>query len=220
MLALGFLLAVLSFSILFSATSAEGISFTGFFKAFDKTMYPGNSYERNITVRKYYNTSVRFVKENGSSYLTFTDDDTLIILKDFHGNDIISMEGIESGKSYHVMNNSILSSIVTVSVYGMDEYEDVIDQSPEVTSIGAKAFITVTVNERPQIVHLYGYVIDDLTGETVDGSEILMFDNDADPESAVPVAVNYTEDGRYDFTLEADDSKPVDVYVRDYYVVE
>ena len=50
----------------------SGYSLTGMFtKAFDKTLSPGESYERNITIREYYNLTVRFQKENSTELLEF-----------------------------------------------------------------------------------------------------------------------------------------------------
>lgn len=44
--------------------AANSYSITGLFsKAFDKTLYPGEVYEKNITVRNFYNLTVRFQKE-------------------------------------------------------------------------------------------------------------------------------------------------------------
>jgi len=47
-------IGVFSAIVLLGATSiALGVNFTGFFKAFDKTLSLGEYYEKNITVRKY-----------------------------------------------------------------------------------------------------------------------------------------------------------------------
>ena len=49
-------------ALIATSSLASGVDFTGFFKAFDKTLAAGEQYEKNITVRKYYNVSVRFQK--------------------------------------------------------------------------------------------------------------------------------------------------------------
>ncbi len=213
----GVVAVVFSLAVIVGVSSAGGVNFTGFFKAFDKTLYPGNNYERNITVREYYNTSVRFVKVNGSSYLTFDDDDCIVVLKDSSGNEIFRFVGIEDGKGYDIVNNSILSKIDKVYVYNMDAYEDVMGQSPEVTSIGTKTYITVVVEERAKPVKLYGYVSDELTGELLDGIEVAVFENDADAAVSEAITSYNTSGGYYEFDFDIGGGTAIDVYVRDVY---
>lgn len=197
---------------------ASDLSFTGFFKAFDVNLSPGEYYERNITVRKFYNVSVRFQKENSTSYLTFSDPDSLVVLKDSSGQDILREKGIDNGKIYETLTNYELESIRTVSAYNISDYRDVVDQpvnSSCLSTIGAKAYITVTVTKGPGVVT--GYVVDDLTGVTLGGVTVAAFENDADTSSSSPVTQSVTDNnGVYMMSMELDSKESFDVYVDGY----
>ena len=209
------LLAVASF-----ASGIGSIDFTGFFKAFDATLSPGEDYERNITVRMYYNATVRFRKGNSTTYLKFDDSESVIVLKDAVGNEIIRMHGIENGYSYDLMNNSALAAIATVSAYNISGYEDVVDQVPVLSTVGTKAYVTVSLEEAPMPASISGYIIDDLTGAFVGEVRVLAFENDANPENTTAVTEGTSDNnGEYLLTFELDSSKALDVYAEGYYVV-
>ncbi len=206
-------------TLLAVASFASGISFTGFFKAFDKTLAPGEYYERNITVRMFYNASVRFRKGNSTSYLKFDDNESVIVLKDAEGNELLRLVGIENGYSYDLINNSALAAIATVSVYNISGYEDVVDQVPVLSTVGTKAYVTVSLETAPTPAWINGYIIDDLTGAFVGDVRVLAFENDADSDNTTAVTEGTSNsNGEYLLTLELDSSKALDVYVDGYYV--
>lgn len=206
-------------TLLAVASFASGINFTGFFKAFDKTLSPGEYYERNITVRMFYNASVRFRKGNSTSYLKFDDNESVIILKDAEGNELIRMMGIENGYSYDLINNSALAAIATVSVYNISGYEDVVDHVPVLSTVGTKAYVTVSVEAAPTPAWISGYIIDDLTGAFVGDVKVLAFENDANPDNTTAVTESTSgSDGKYLLAFDLDSSKALDVYVDGYYV--
>lgn len=207
---------------LLTATSlALGVNFTGFFKAFDKTVYPGTQYTRNITIRKFYNATVRFTKGNSTSYLKFDDNDSVIILKDAEENEILRLSGIEDGKSYVLINNSALASIAKVSVYNIEGYEDVVDHTPVVTTVGTKAYVTISLEVTQGPSSISGYITDDLTGELVSGVRVLAFEDEANPDNSTAITQSVSdEDGMYLLTFDLDDKKSFDIYVEDYYAVK
>lgn len=201
-----------------------GVNFTGWFKAFDKTLAQGEVYERNITVRKYYNLSVRFQKEGSTSYLGFTDDDANVVLKDAAGVEVLNRVGVDKGRIYETLDARELEAIATVTATSISDYEDVIDQAvtdASVSFVGSKAYLTVTVHERVfETSIIKGVVFDDLTGQVVNGAVIAAFDDGAATSTATPQAQNTTSaDGEYLLAIELDGSKALDVYVDGYDVV-
>lgn len=198
----------------------SGYSLTGLFtKAFDKTLSPGESYERNITIREYYNLTVRLQKENStSSYLTFDSNDTVVVLKDANGNEVARNTGLINGKTYFFVSKQTLDSIKTVSAYNLGGYTDVVDQSVNISFSSTTAYITVKVRYKPSSI--YGYVIDELTNQAVEGVEVLAFANSADPNSEEPITQNVSDSkGKYLLNFQLSDSKSLDVYVKDFDVV-
>lgn len=198
------------------AISSYGIGIAGYFsKAFDKSLSPGELYERNITIRKYYNVTIRFQKHNSTSYLGFTDNESVVVLKDVNGNEVARIDGIRKGRAYLLMDRLQLNSIATASAYNISDYKDVIDQAVNISYSGAKAYITIKVEYGPAAI--MGYVIDDLTGQVVEGVEVLAFDDGADPVIALAVVQNVSSsDGSYMLSLQLDSRKALDVYVKDY----
>jgi hypothetical protein len=207
--------------VLVAASAALGVNFTGFFKAFDVTLSPGEAYERNITVRMYYNVSVRFQKQGSTSYLTFTDNDSVVVLRSANGTEVARFVGVDNGKIYAKMTNHELDSVATVSAYGIGDYRDVVGQpvnESTISLIGTKAYITVIVSYGSASVS--GYIIDDMTGEFLDGVAVAAFDDGADASTASAVVQNVSDaNGKYVMVLGVDSSKPLDVYVDGYDVV-
>lgn len=193
-------------------------SLTGLFsKAFTKSLSPGEAYEKNVTIRKYYNLTIRFQKENSTSYLSFDNNSTLIILKDPDGKEIARKIGVIDGKAYILLDKKEIDRIKMVSVYGLEKYKDVENQEVNVTFYGTKAYITVKVfcNE----ASISGFVFDELTQQPVEGIEVLAFPENSDPYTTQPSAQTITsEEGRYTFSFDLNSSKSFDVYVKDYYV--
>jgi len=207
-----------------AVSAAYGLDFTGMFKAFDVSLSPGEYYERNITVRKFYNMSVRFQKEGSTSYLTFDNNETIVVLKDVDGVEILHAIGVDSGKVYDVLTNYELDSIASVSVQnvGSDgEYEDVVEQlvnDTVLSTVGARAYITVNVHSGAAVST--GFVFDDLTGETVSDVTIAAYENDADPAVSSAVKQNVTSvDGEYYMSFDLISTQSFDVYVDGYDVV-
>lgn len=200
--------------------AASSYSLTGLFsKAFDKTLSPGEDYERNITIRNYYNLTVRFQKENSTSsyYLTFDSNDTTVVLKDASGNEIVKNTGTLNGKTYFFVSKSALDSIKTVSAYNLGEYLDVVNQQANITYSSTTAYITVKVRYKPSTI--IGYVLDDLTNQIVSGVEVLAFANSADPAAEEAISQNVSDsNGRYLLNFQLTDSKALDIYVKDYEV--
>jgi len=207
-----------------AVSAAYGLDFTGMFKAFDVSLSPGEYYERNITVRKFYNTSVRFQKEGSTSYLTFDNNETVVVLRDADGVEILNVVGVDNGKVYEVLTNYELASVASVSAQtvGSDgEYEDVVLQPVNDTVLstsGAKAYITVKVHYGPAVAT--GFVVDDLTGEAVGDVDVAAYENDADPAIADAVNQNVTgADGAYYMSFDLISTQSFDVYVDGYDVV-
>lgn len=220
------IVSILSVAILsiIAASAVFGISFTGWLKAFDVTLSPGEQYEHNITVRKFYNVSVRFQKERSTGYLGFTDNDSVVVLKDLSGATVAEFVGVNKGRIYAKMTNYELGSVASVSAYSISDYEDVVGQPVNDTVlsfIGAKAYLTVKVSERLyEHSAVAGYVVDDLTGDFVGGVTVAAFEDGADVATATAVVQNTSDtSGSYELSLELSDSRALDVYVDGYDVV-
>lgn len=206
--------------LVLSSVAASGIEFTGFFKAFDKTISPGENYEKNITVRKYYNMTFRFRKDNSTSDLSFTGSNITVLLKDSSGSVLFSGTGVEKGKMYTVMEVREINAIHSVSAYGMDNYMDVVDQAlnGDLSFTGTSAYLTIRVSNMPYSnATIHGYVVDGLTGELVANATVYAFENDAET-SSTPVAHCLSgPDGLYSMDFEIDSKKSLDIYVEGYY---
>lgn len=204
-------------SIVFILTN-KSYSITGMFeKVFSTSLSQGEQYERNITIRKYYNTTIRFKKadSNSSSYLSFDSNDTLVILKDTFGNELARTVGLESGKAYVIMDYLDVSAIKRASAYGFNDYEDAVEQAVNVSYIGTKAYVTIYLT--PNAARIFGFVTDELTNETVSSIELYAFEDNADPYMAEVVVQNATDaTGRYELNFGAGVLGSFDVYIKDY----
>lgn len=210
---LNIIIAIALTSILLFSISSYSIS--GFFsKAFDKSLSPGEQYERNITIRKYYNLTVRFQKEGSTSYLGFNDEDSIIVLRAGNGSVIKNVTGVINGKHYIFAESEEVRAITKASAFSIENYEDVINQSVSVSYIGTKAYITITVTYKTASIS--GYIIDDLTGETVDGIHIYAFPDGSNPQTAEAIIENVSRNGKYLLTINLNSSMPLDIYVKDY----
>jgi hypothetical protein len=203
--------------LIFLFLSPIGYGVSGFFaKAFDKSMSPGERYDRNITIRKYYNLTIRFQKEGSTSYLSFDDVDSSIVLKAANGSVIKELIGINSGRYYALADNSEINSISTASALSISSYSDVIDQPVNISFIGTSAYLTIKVYYGQASIS--GYVIDDLTNELVSNVQVVAFADGSDPQVAEPIVQNSSMDGRYYLALNLSSSKSLEVYVKDYEV--
>jgi len=206
-----FLIALISLTI--GSNAINGL----FSKAFSKSLSPGETYERNITIRKYYDLTVRFQKENSTSYLGFDNNETAVVLKDVVGNEIARANGAINGRVYFFTEKLQLDRIKTVSAYNLGVYLDIENQEVNITYSGTKAYITVRVSYKPATIT--GYILDDLTGQTVEGIEVLAFPDNSDPNLTEPILQSTsTSEGRYLLTFQLNSSKALDIYVRDYIV--
>jgi voltage-gated potassium channel Kch len=211
--------SVLAAAALIATSSfASGFSFTGLFKAFDKTLAPGEQYTHNITVRKYYNVSIRFQKENSTSYLSFDDSGSVIVLKDAAGNEIANATGVKNGRAYIKMDNIQVASVAKVYAYNISSYADVVAQPVNDTvlsSSGTTAYLTVKVHYPSASIS--GYVADDLTGELVAGVTVAAFEDGADVSTAMSIKQSVSDaSGKYAMSFDLADSKAMDVYVEGY----
>jgi len=206
---------IVSILVLFTLLPAASYGISGFFsKAFDKSLGPGEQYERNITVRAYYNLTIRFQKEGSSSYLGFNDNGSSIVLLGSNGTVIRNVTGVTNGKHYVLMESNEVRSITNVSAFGISSYSDIIGQSASISYIGSNAYLTITVNYGT--ASMSGYVVDDLTGGFVDGMEVLAFADSSDPQTAEAVVYSTTVNGRYMLSLDLNSSLALDVYAKDY----
>lgn len=188
-----------------------------FTKVFSKTVSPGQTVESNITVRKYYNLTVRFRYSLNGSDLSFTDNDATVMLRDMAGNEIVKTTGVNNGKIYTTVDRLNLDMIETADAASVSSYEDVSNQTVAITLSGTKAYLTIVVAKKQGNATLAGYVLDDLTDQTVDGVNVLAFESNADPNTAVPATQDTSENGRYNLMLVADaDGKTYDIYVQNY----
>lgn len=208
------LVSIVAIAIVSLAVSSY--SLTGIFsKAFDKTLSPGELYEKNITIRKYYNLTVRLQKQGSTSYLTFDSNDTSVILKGDDGSVVAGASGLVNGKAYLLLEKSQLGSIRTISAYNLGDYRDVLDQPVNFTYSATTAYVTIRVSYKQSSIT--GYVIDELTGQMIEGIEVLAFPDSSDPVTTEPVAQNVSDTkGRYLLTLQIEANKALDVYVRNY----
>jgi len=189
-----------------------------FTKVFSKTVSPGQTVESNITVRKYYNLTVRFRYSLNGSDLSFSDSDAAVTLKDVSGSEVAKLTGITNGKIYATVDRLSLDMVETADATSVSSYEDIANQTVSITLSGTKAYLTVVVAKKQGNATLAGYVIDDLTERAVDGINILAYESNADPNAASAAAQDTSVDGRYSLELVADaDGKTYDIYIRDYY---
>jgi hypothetical protein len=201
------------------AVNASGGMSGFFFKAYDKTLAPGERYEKNITVRKYYNLTIRFQKEGTtSSYLTFSDNETTVILKDSTGNERLRVVGIKSGKAYSTVDKELIDALSSIDAINVSEYSDVTMQpvnSTYLTFSGTTAYLTVKVRYSSAL--MYGYVTDELTGESIHGAYIAAFSDGANVTQSDPLSVNLSDaSGFYTLSFDLTADKALDVYVEGY----
>lgn len=191
-------------------------SISGFFtKAYDKTLSPGEIYEKNITIRNFYNLTIRFQKEGSSSYLTFDNNLTSVVLKDAGGNEVARFTGVANGRIYTMLEKTQLNSISKAFAENLDEYENVVGQSANITYSGTTAYLTIKVVYKPGMI--LGYVTDELTGNPVEGVYILALANGADPNLESPINQSITDsNGKYLMSFLLTSSKSLDIYVKDF----
>jgi len=174
-----------------------------------------------MTVKKYFNLTVRFRTSPSGSDLSFDDADGTVVLKDVNGNELYRKTGIVGGKGYILADKLTVDSISTINSFNIDSYDDVINQTLNITFYGTKAYATVLVAKKQGNATLTGFVFDDLTENSLQGISLTAMKGGSDPTIDNPDAETVTNtEGRYSMNLSATaDGSSYDVYVKDYTVV-
>jgi hypothetical protein len=203
-------------------TVIAGVSFsqTGFFsKAFSKTVQPNQVYTQNVSIRKYYNLTVRFRTSASGSDLSFSDSDAVVVLKDSEGNEVFRATGISNGKIYSVQDKLKLDSMATADSASINGYADNFGQAVSISYSGTKAYLTIILSKAAGNASVTGYIYDELTNQNLQGITISAFNSSVDPTTA-PVAANQTDAvGSYVLVVPTDsDGQSYDFYISDYSV--
>lgn len=205
--------------VLISILAVYSFSSTGlFFKVFTKNVYPNQMIEENITIRKFYNLTIRFRTSLSGSDLSFTNNNTLVILKDANKNEINRSIGVTNGKVYLLMDKLQIDSIKFVDAFNVGKYANVTNQEASIKFIGTKAYLTIIVSKLEGNATLTGYIFDKLTSQPLSGITILAFNKGSDPNTTQPIAQNLSlADGKYFLILPTDsDGKSYDIYIQNY----
>jgi len=203
----------------FAVIAVVSFSTTGLFsKAFSKTVQPNQVYEQNVSIRKYFNLTIRFRTSPSGSDLTFSDSDALIVLKDISGNEIFRATGISSGKNYSLQDKLDLDSVVTADSTSINGYSDNFNQAVNVSYIGTKAYITIILAKAGGNATVTGFIYDELTNQNLQEITISAFNSSSDPTNSVSAATNQTDSkGIYALILPTDsDGQSYDFYISDY----
>jgi hypothetical protein len=206
---------------LFSVVAGISLSQTGYFsKAFSKTVQANQIYEQNVSIRKYYNATVRFRTSPSGSDLTFSDSDALVVLKDFSGNEVFRANGIISGKNYSLQDKLDLDSIATADSSNIDGYANNLNQAVSVSYTGTKAYITVILSKVSGNATVVGYIYDELTNQNLPEITISAYNSSLDPTMSASAATNQTDStGNYFLVVPTDSNgQSYDFYISDYSV--
>ncbi len=208
---------IFSVSLLALVTVASGV--TGFFyKVTTKTLYPGDVLEQNITIKKFYNLTVKFEKYNSTTDLTIRNSNTTIIFKDENFTEVNRVVGMNGNSVAFVSDKLGIDKIRYASAYNLNNsvnrYEDVDNQPVNISYLGLKATIVVKTN---QVVVgdsvVFGFVFDVLTNQTL--NDITIFANNVNTNTTI--SQNTTINGKYTLVLQTNSlGKSVDIYVKDY----
>jgi len=205
--------------ILFSVAAGITFSQTGFFsKAFSKTVQPNHVYEQNVSIRKYYNLTVRFRTSPSGSDLSFNDLDATVVAKDSSQNELFRISGINNGKNYSIEDKLILDSIAAIDSFNVDGYADNSFQPVNISFSGTKAYLTVIVAKASGNATVVGLIYDELTKQNLPGITISAFNDNADPSSSIATVSNETDVfGKYTVAVPASsDGMTYDFYISDY----
>lgn len=206
---------------LFSVVAGISLSQTGYFsKAFSKTVQPNQVYEQNVSIRKYYNLTIRFRTSPSGSDMTFSDADAVVVLKDAAGKEIFRANGISSGKNYSLQDKLDLDSITAVDSSNINGYADNLNQAVNVTYTGTKAYLTIILSKASGNATVMGFIYDELTNQNLEGITISAFNSSSDPLTSQYAAINLTDsNGSYALILPAgSDGQSYDFYISDYSV--
>lgn len=214
-----YLIAAVIGIALFSIVAGVSLSQTGFFsKAFSKTVQPNQVYLENVSIRKYYNLTLRFRTSPSGSDMTFSDSDATIILRDANGNEILRVTGISSGKNYTTQDKLDLDSIAFADSFNIDSYADNLNQSVILSYSGTKAYLTIILSKASGNAMVAGIIYDELTNQNLPGITISAYNSTLDPTSSASTALNITDvTGNYVLVLPADSGgQAYDFYISDY----
>ncbi len=196
-----------------------------FSKAFTKTVYPNDAIQQNVTIRKFYNVTVKFQKLNSTSDITIRNSNTTIILEDVNGLELYRSAGMDGTYVSAVLEKLQLDKVKFLSAYNLNNslniYEDIVHQSVNITYSGTKATIVGKTNQISSgSASVTGYILDELTSQQLDGIDIFVFNLNSNPVNSNPIAQNTTDiDGRYFLSLTTNSlGKSFDFYVKDYNV--
>jgi len=204
-------------ALVISLAYSSGIT-GNFYKAFSKTVYPNDNIEQNITVRKYFNMTVRFRYSINGSDLSFDDPDGTVILKDSNG-EIDRVTGIQSGKIYAARDKMQIDSIKSVELLNVDNYDTANNSEVSITYYATKAYLTIIVVKKQGSAGLQGYILDELTNKNLDGITVLAYDKGSDINTTDPLGQSVSENGKYSLNIQTDaDGKELDIYVEDYFI--
>jgi hypothetical protein len=162
--------------------------------------------------------TVRFRYSIDGSDLSFDDPDGTVILKDSNG-EIDRVTGIKSGKIYAARDKMQIDSIKYVELLNVDKYDTVNSSEVSITYYATKAYLTIIVVKKQGSASLQGYIIDELTNQSLDGITILAYDKGSDINTTDPLGQSVSENGKYSLNFQTDaDGKELDIYVKDYLV--
>lgn len=216
-----YLIASIVGIVLFSIVAGISLSQTGYFsKAFSKTIQPNQMYQQNVSIRKYYNLTVRFRTSSTGSDLTFSDPDATVIIRDANGNELFRVTGVSSGKNYSTQDKLLLDAIAFADSSSVDAYADNFNQSVVLTYSGTKAYLTIIVAKASGIASVQGLIYDELTAQNLQGITVSAYNSSLDPTASAFAATNQTDAaGNYILVLPADSGgSSYDFYISDYSV--
>src|SRR4030042_2943740 len=145
---------ILIVTVSISLAYSSGIT-GNFYKAFSKSLSPNDNVEQNITVRKYYNMTVRFRYSLDGSDLSFDDPNGTVILKDSNG-EVDRISGIKSGKIYSLQDRLQIDSIRSVELVNLEKYDAINSGEVIITYYGTKAYLTILVAKKQGTASLQG----------------------------------------------------------------
>lgn len=216
-----YLIAAVVGVALFSIVAGMSLSQTGYFsKAFSKTVQPNQVYVENVSIRKYFNLTIRFRTSPSGSDLTFSDPDAVVVLRDSSGSQIFSATGISNGKIYSTEDNLLLESIFAADSVKIDSYADNFNQSTSISYIGTKAYLTIILSKAGGNATVVGFVYDELTNRNLPGITITAMNSTLDPSIFPSAAANQTDSiGSYILAVPSgSDGQAYDFYISDYAV--
>jgi len=217
---------IVFFIVVILGLSVSSLALTGMFsKVTTRTFQIDDSFEQNMTIRKYFNMTIKFRKFNSTSDLTIRNDNATIILKDANYKEIKRIVGMDGQAVYSTTDRLDLDKLKYASAFNLNNslkrYEDVTNQEVNVSYSGTRATIVIRVNEIIKgTAVLSGYVNDELIDQQLEGIELLAFAAGSDPAGSPVVQSSTDANGKYVLSIPTDSQgKTYDIYVKDYALV-